>query len=261
MKVNETGMSEYLPEGVKVKSLYKAMQILFYFTKGKEELGVTELAEKSGMLKSSVYNILSTFEVCGIVERSTKTNKYRLGVRVLELSNQFYQNNDIRQVMRPFMQQVADEEEECVYLAVMSGLDVVYIDAAFPSSAAGGRNMTGVTAPPYCTGIGKAMLAFADDEEIERVINAGMEEFTHNTIKDGKRLKEELEWIKKNGYSVDNMEHEYGVKCVAVPIRNKEGLVIGAYSISGPSPRFSSERVKRLAEILQNRADQVKNQL
>lgn len=254
-------MNENLPEGVKVKSLYKAMQVLFYFTREVDELGVTELAQKSGMLKSSVHNILSTFEACGIVERNKKTNKYRLGVRVLELSNQFYQNNDIRQVMKPFMQQIADQEEECVYLAVMSDLDVVYIDAAFPAASTGGRNMTGVTAPPYCTGIGKAMLAFANEELIKRVEEGGMEPFTHNTITDGERLREELDQIRQRGFSIDNMEHEYGVKCVAVPIRNKEGAVIGAYSISGPSPRFNADRIKRLAASLQNMAKQVQNQL
>lgn len=259
--MKEMSIKEIMPEGVKVKSLYKAIQVLFYFTRENEELGVTELAEKSGMLKSSVYNILSTFEVCGIMERNKKTNKYRLGVRVLELSNQFYQNNDIRQVMKPFMQQIADNEEECVYLAVLSDLDVVYIDASFPSSVTGGRNMTGVTAPTYCTGIGKAMLAFAQDELIDRVADHGFQSFTHNTITDKDKLREELEQIRQRGYSVDNMEHEHGIKCVAVPIFNKEEQVIGGYSISGPSPRFNSERIKKLAVMLQNTAMQVQNQL
>ena len=121
--------------------------------------------------------------------------------------------------------------------------------------------MTGVTAPPYCTGIGKAMLAFAHEEVINRVEEGGMEPFTHNTITNGEKLREELGQIRQRGFSIDNMEHEYGVKCVAVPIRNKEGAVIGAYSISGPSPRFNADRIKRLASSLQNMAKQVKNQL
>ena len=254
-------ISENIPEGVKVKSLYKAIQVLFFFTRENEELGVTELADKSGMLKSSVYNILSTFEVCGIVERNKKTNKYRLGVRVLELSNQFYQNNDIKLVMKPFMQQIADLEEECVYLAVLSDLDVVYIDAAFPASSTGGRNMTGVTAPTYCTGIGKAMLAYERAEVIDRVVEVGFQSFTHNTITTGEKLKEELEQIRQRGYSIDNMEHEHGIKCVAVPIVNKEGQVVGGYSISGPSPRFNADRIKKLAVMLQNTAKLVQNQL
>lgn len=254
-------MDKNFPEGVKVKSLYKAIQVLFYFTKGKEELGVTELAEMSGMLKSSVYNILSTFEVSGIVERNENNNKYHLGVRVLELSNQFYQNNDIRQVMKPFMQQIANQEEECMYLAVMRDTNVIYIDAAFPEAVTGGRNMTGVTAPSYCTGIGKAILAYAEEAVVERVIAQGLQPFTQHTILDGGKLKEELEQIRIREYAVDHMEHEHGVKCVAVPVRNKEGLVIGAYSISGPSPRFNAERIKKLAAILQNTAIHVRGQL
>ena len=87
-----------VPEDIKVKSLYKAVQLLFYFAEEDRELGITELAEKSGLLKSSIYNMLSTYEACGLVKRNPLTNKYNLGIRVLELSSQFYRNNDVRHV-------------------------------------------------------------------------------------------------------------------------------------------------------------------
>lgn len=250
-----------VPEGIKVKSLYKAVQLLFYFTDEEREIGVTELASKSGLLKSSVHNILSTYEECGLVKRNPNTNKYQLGVRVLELSSQFYRNNDVRQIMHPCMAAIANQEEECVYLAVMHDTEVVYVDAAFPSAATGGRNMTGVTAAAYCTGIGKAILAFQPASTVERVILEGFYPFTQNTIVDGECLKKELEVTRKRGYSIDNMEHEYGVKCVAAPIRNKEGKVVAAYSISGPSPRFDDNRIKRLADVLISNAASVSYQI
>lgn len=249
------------PDGIKVKSLYKAVQLLFYFTDEDKELGITELAVKSGLLKSTVYNILSTYEECGIVKKNPNTNKYQLGIRVLELSNQFYRNNDVRQIMRPYMESIANQEEECVYLAVLHDTEVIYVDAAFPSAATGGRNMTGVTAAAYCTGIGKAILAYQTESAVEQVIVKGFYPFTQNTITKGEDLKKELEIIRQRGYSVDNMEHEYGVKCVAVPIKNKEGKVIAAYSISGPSPRFDDSRIKRLAEELISNASKVVYQL
>ncbi len=98
-----------MPEHVKVKSLYKAIQLLFYFTEEERELGITEIAEKSGLLKSSVHNMLSTYEECGLVRRNPYTNKYHLGERVLELSNHFYRNNDVRQVAKPYMVKLANE--------------------------------------------------------------------------------------------------------------------------------------------------------
>lgn len=241
-----------LPEQVKVKSLYKAVQLLFYFSGEDKELGVTELAQRSGVLKSTVYNVLATYEACGIVERNPRTNKYRLGLKILELSNQFYRNSGIRQVMRPYMDELAAQSGECVYLAARQDRDIIYMDAAFPPGSVGGRNMVGVSAPSYCTGIGKAILAFEPEEVWERVIGVqgGLKAFTENTITDGEALKRELVTIRSRGYSIDNMEHEYGVKCVAAPVKNYEGRVLAAISISGPSLRFSEERVENLAGIL-----------
>lgn len=252
MRQENEGRGNNLPEQVKVKSLYKAVQLLFYFSGEDKELGVTELAQKSGVLKSTVYNVLATYEACGIVERNPRTNKYRLGLKILELSNQFYRNSDIRQVMRPYMDELAAQSGECVYLAARQDREIIYMDAAFPPGSVGGRNMVGVSAPSYCTGIGKAILAFEPEEVWDRVldVSGGLKAFTENTITDGDALKKELETIRHRGYSIDNMEHEYGVKCVAAPVKNYEGRVLAAISISGPSLRFSEERVENLAGIL-----------
>lgn len=250
-----------VPEHIKVKSLYKAVQLLFYFTEEDRELGITELAEKSGLLKSSIYNMLSTYEECGLVKRNPDTNKYYLGVRVLELSNQFYRNNDVRHVVKPHMREIADRVGETVYLAVVSSTEVIYLDGAFPSSSTGGRNMTGLKAPLYCTGIGKAMLAYGQESLADEVIAEGMFPFTQNTITDGDALKRELAMIRERGYAIDNMEHEYGIKCVAVPIRSSENRVVAAYSISGPSPRFDKARIEELAGMLLEHADMIKVRL
>lgn len=250
-----------IPEQVKVKSLYKAIQLLFYFAEEDTELGVTELAEKSGLLKSSVHNMLSTYEECGLVKRNPVTNKYHLGVRVLELSNQFYRNNDVRHVVGPYMKKLANSVGEAVYLAVPNGTEVIYLDGVFPSDSAGGRNMTGLTAPLYCTGIGKAILANSSEQLVRDVLSEEFVQFTPNTIMDEKGLREELDRIRRMGYSIDNMEHEYGIRCVAVPLRNSEGRVVAAWSISGPSLRMSDERLAELAMLLQERADMLKMML
>lgn len=250
-----------VPEDIKVKSLYKAVQLLFYFAEEDRELGITELAEKSGLLKSSIYNMLSTYEACGLVKRNPLTNKYNLGIRVLELSSQFYRNNDVRHVVKPHMAEIANCTGESVFLAVANGTEVIYLDGAFSSSSTGGRNMTGVTAPLYCTGIGKAMLAYAPEEAVNEVIAKGLLPFTQNTIINGENLKNELIKIREKGYSVDNMEHEYGIKCVAVPIRNAENQVVAACSISGPSPRLGDDKLEELAGILKHHADMVRMML
>lgn len=256
---NEEGIK--VPDSIKVKSLYKAIQLLFYFTEEDRDLGITELAEKSGLLKSSIHNMLSTYEECGLVKRNPDTNKYHLGVRVLELSNQFYRNNDVRQVVKPHMSEIANQTGETVFLGVLNGTEVIYLDAAFPDFSTGGRNMTGLKAPLYCTGIGKAMLAYEPESKVDEVVEAGLISFTKNTIVDKEALREELETVREKGYAIDNMEHEYGIKCVAMPIRNAENRVVAACSITGPSPRFTDKKMMELEEILRKHTELLKVRL
>lgn len=121
--------------------------------------------------------------------------------------------------------------------------------------------MTGLKAPLYCTGIGKALLAYAGPEKVDEVIGEGLYSFTKDTITDGEKLKEELAVVRERGYSTDNMEHEYGIKCVAIPIRNGEDQVVAACSVTGPSPRFTEKRIAELAEILKKHAVELKKML
>lgn len=237
-------------EDPKVKSLFKALKLLDCFVGVAGDLGVTELSEKTGMLKSSVHNVLSTYEMCGYVERNPQTNRYRLGAKFLVFSNQFYQHNDIRQLIRPYAEQIAAKTDETVYLAELLGNNVIYIDAIYPVSHMGGRNVVGIRASTYCTGIGKALLAYQSQEFIDGVIKQGLKRYTDHTITDPVRLMEELSLIRSRGYAVDNMEHEFGIKCVAAPIRNCQNEVVAALSVSGPSPRFSDAETKRYADLL-----------
>ncbi len=237
-------------ENIKVKSLYKAIKLLDYFVSSSTEIGVTELSKKTGMLKSSVHNILSTFEVCGIVERNPQTSRYHLGAKVLEYSNHFYQNNDIRKIIRPSAEELAELTGETIYIAKLFNYHVIYLDAVYPKACIGGRNVIGIRADAYCTGLGKALLAYQELSIIDDVIGRGLVAYTKNTITDPKSLMKELELIRQRGYAIDNMEHEHGIKCVAVPLFNIAGQVVSAMSISGPSLRFGENKIKEYIKVL-----------
>jgi len=239
-------------EEVKVKSLYKALKLLDFFTIDSPERGISELAELSGMYKSSVHNIVTTFEKCGFLEKNTENNKYRLGVKILQLNHTLYMTNDLRNTVRPYMEKICQYCNEYVYFAIPSENEVIYLDAVYPSGIISGRSIIGIKAPMYCTGIGKAILAHMTTDEIEKVIAAGLISFTPNTITQKDKLLKELELIRERGYAIDNMEHEYGIKCVAVPIRNIRGSVIAAISVSGPSLRFTDEKIAEYARFLLN---------
>lgn len=250
-----------LPEGVKVRSLYKAIKLLDYFNSAHPERGISELAELSGMLKSSVYNILSTYEVCGIIEKDPKTSQYRLGLKILELSNVLSQDDVFWQIIRPFMEELTDQTGETVFLATPYGTNIIYREAAFPKHAMSARAIKGVVAPMYCTSLGKAILSGMNSSLTEQVIAAGLEPFTPYTITDPQTFREEISRIRILGYAVDNMEHEYGIKCVGVPLCNERNQVIGAISLSGPSLRFNEQQIVEYAKLLEERAHQIRNRL
>jgi DNA-binding IclR family transcriptional regulator len=128
--------------------------------------------------------------------------------------------------------------------------EVVYIDAVVPSTRMTVRNNIGIRAPLYCTAIGKALLAALSDAEVTRVIALPAQRFTPNTIVDRKMLQEELEKTRRRGFAIDDMEHEYGIKCVGVAVCNPNGRPLCGVSISGPSLRFSQESIERYAKTL-----------
>jgi DNA-binding IclR family transcriptional regulator len=234
--------------GQKIKSLAKALKILECF-KDSPEMGISEISKKMGLYKSNVYDILVTFESLGYVGQN-KNGKYHLGFKILELSHVITGYMGFRRNAYPYMLKIAEETGETVYLGVPDGTAVLYLDAAYPSSVFNTRSMLGERAPMYCTGIGKAILANLGKDTWERVFAQPKTKFTENTILDTRRLHDSLTEILAQGYAVDNMEHEHGVKCIGIAIINDLGEVAAGISISGPSLRFDDASIRQFVKLL-----------
>lgn len=244
--------------GATVKTLAKALSVLECFTRETPELGVTAISNRLGLHKSNVHNILSTFEHCGYIERNEQGGKYRLGYKILELSHVINLNLGLHKVVVPFMKALADEVGETVYFAVPKDEMIIYLDGAYPSSSFAIRSMMGEKAEMYCTSLGKAMLAFLPPDKAAIAINRqSMAAFTDTTITDVMALIQELDSVRVRGYSIDNMEHELGIRCVGVPVFSRDGALVGALSISGPSPRITDEAIERYALRLKTIAQQI----
>jgi DNA-binding IclR family transcriptional regulator len=248
-----------MPDEAKVKSLFKAIKILDYFTPDHPERGITELAKMSGLLKSSLHNIVSTFVSGGFLEKSAETGRYRLGLKILELSNNLYLSHDLRILVRPFLEKLCQATGENVYFGTVAENEVIYMDAVMPQATFTGRSIIGIKAPLYCTGIGKALLAFQGPDQVAAVVGQGLKAFTDHTLADPQALEAELALTRARGYAIDNMEHEFGIYCVAVPILNIRGSVVAAMSVSGPQPRFTEEKIRHHLGLLLDSAAQLRN--
>ncbi|MFD0717242.1 IclR family transcriptional regulator [Paenibacillus sp. GCM10027626] len=239
-----------MSEEVKVKTLKKALDILECFSVSTPELGISEISERLGLYKSNVHNIISTFEQCGYIERNEENGKYRLGTKILELSYIINSNLGLHNAIHPPMSALSGEVNEVVYFAVPKGARIMYLEGVYPVNSFSARSMVGETAEMYCTSIGKAILAFLPpDQAIRAISEQSMQRHTPNTITDRSALLDELELTRKRGYSIDNMEHEFGIKCVGVPVFKRDGSLLGAMSISGPSLRVE-DRIEEYAEKL-----------
>lgn len=245
-------------EEPKVKSLLKAMKLLDMFTRPPYEYGVSDIARQFNYPKSSVHNIFSTLALYGMLKYDEATQKYRLGNKAAELGNSFRKSNSLLSIMRPYLAQLSSELKETVFLATVAEDMVLYLDVAHAPQAAGGGEVIGLKAPLYCTGIGKALLSCMDDGHVDHILSKPMRPYTPDTKTTREALWEDIFLIRQRGYSVDNMEHEFGVKCVAVPLLDEDKNLKGAISISGPSLRFPERTIKKYAAMLLDIATEVK---
>ena len=250
-------------EGVKVKSLAKSLELLSCFTSQKPVLGVTEIAERLGVTKSNVHNILSTFVAMGYLDR-LPDGRYQLGLKMLEFAFIINQNLGYPNAVYDIMVDTAGKTGEIVYFGLPYGDRVLYLYVAHPVDRMGVlpyRDILGETAPFYCTGIGKAILAHMPESEWPHRISKERRKYQPGTITDYDAIIEELRATRQRGYAIDNGERERDVRCVGVPIYNALGQLVGGMSTSGPSITMTDEKLGNCARILQTAAIKMRDRI
>ena len=133
-------------DGIKVKSLHRSLTILEYFDRDHPERGISEIVRASGMLKSTVYNIVSTFTKCGYLEKNPATGKYRLGTKILELSNVFQNSDEKPKILKPSMDRLAEECNATVYFAIPAQAEAMYVYSSHPKGMTFTCTVVGVKA-------------------------------------------------------------------------------------------------------------------
>jgi IclR family KDG regulon transcriptional repressor len=245
----------------KVRSVSHVIRILEALRNG-AALTVTELARQLKLAKSSAYEILATLVAEGFVEKDQATNRYQLGLRILELAYSVRHNSELARAAQPLLKKLNKEIDETVQLTVLDGDEILYLDGCESSKQLRTFFNLGEHAPLYCTALGKAILAFLPPKEIERIIKSTkLTPFTANTLTRGESLLKELAKTAQRGYSVDNREHEEDVRCIGAPIFNRAGEVFASISISGPAHRLPEKNDGRIARSLIETAREISHRL
>lgn len=231
-----------------IQSIERAADILELFLTSSQELSLKEISGKVGLSKSTVHGIIKTLEVRGYLKQNSADQKYRLGLKLFELGNKVSSQFDLRQIARPIIQNLVEELKETVHLVLYEREEVIYVEKIDGPRALRIYSQIGKKAPVHCTGVGKAILAYLDEDEVDRILaNTELEAFTKYTLTDKESLKKHLQIIREQGYSTDDEEIELGLKCIGAPIFNHQGKVIAAISCAAPKMRLDIERT---AEVI-----------
>jgi IclR family transcriptional regulator, KDG regulon repressor len=243
--------------GAKVSlTVDKALRILELL--GQEELRLVDLSARLGEHKSTVQRLLVTLHARGFVRHDERTRRYSVGLKVLQLASLALADMDLREAAREPMQRLGDLTQETVHLGVYDEPQIVYIDKIESTFPIRMYSRIGARAESYCTGVGKALIAFLTDYEFERYLQkVSFVKFTPHTITSAEGLREEVKRIRSQGYALDLQEHEEGVRCAAAPVFGLDGRVVGAISMAAPAFRKSESAIERLAPTVVEAAQQV----
>lgn len=239
----------------RIQSIERAVAILNAFSAEEPELGVTDLADRLGLHKSTVHRFLVNLEAAGLVERNRHTSRYRLGLRIFELGGLVLQQMNLWDEALPFLEGLVRDSGETGHLAVLDGGEAVYIEKVEARRALRIPSAIGRGYPAHATSLGKILLAHLSEEaRAEILAERGLARCTPKTIIDGPRLDSELDLIRRQGFAVDEEEYEEGLRCIGAPILGHTGQVVAAIGIGGPVTRVTPQRVDELAELVMNAA-------
>jgi IclR family KDG regulon transcriptional repressor len=235
----------------RIQAIERAVAILNAFSTDRPELGVTELADRLGLHKSTVHRFLVNLETGGLVERNPRTARYRLGLRLFELGGLVLQQLNLWDEALPFLEGLVRDTGETGHLAVLDGGEAIYIEKVEARRALRIPSAVGRGYPAHATNLGKVLLAYLPPEQVRAIVEErGLAAYTPNTIIDLARLEAELVRIRSCGYAVDNEEYDEGLRCIGAPIQDHTGHVVAALGIGGPVTRVTPGRVGELAELV-----------
>lgn len=222
-----------------IASLRGALEVLDQFSQ-RESWSLGDLTQAIGQSKSRVFRSLSTFEDCGYLVRDQETGRYRLGPRLAALSSASAKSEQLRWRALPPLQALAGETGETVQVGILYGDEVVTTQLVEGRHDVRMHCAVGKHSPAYCNALGKVLLAYFPEPEIDAYMEAvERPPVTPNTVVEATALKLQLQVIRQQGYAIDNEERELGLRCVAAPITDDAGHVVASVSLSAPTIRLT----------------------
>jgi IclR family pca regulon transcriptional regulator len=226
-----------------VQSLARGLSVIRAFGHDRPEQTLSEVAREVGLSRSAARRFLLTLVDLGYVKTNGKT--FSLTPRVLDLGYSYLSSLTLPTLAQPHLEELVASTRESSSLAVLDGTDVVYVARVQASRIMSVDITVGTRFPAYVTSMGRAILAFLDEEALERhLAHITFASYTENTVGDVGQLRERLTEVRERGFAVVNQELEQGLRSVAAPVRDPDGQVVAALNVSSLVSRRTEQELE-----------------
>lgn len=254
MEINGLDKSYY------VKAVLKSCELLKNFLE-KPEWSINELSQQMQMHRSSVHRMLVTLAAEGFVEKNDLTEKYRLGLAIMQIGFACLERFELRSEARHLMKEFRRLTEETIDLSIFVDYEVLFIEHLESPQEVNIAASLGRKIPAHCTSPGKVFLAYLDPRERKKYLERPLARYTKNTVVDPAELEVRLADVREKGIAFDIKEHWEEVVSCAVPVRDHRGEVVAALSVPGPASRLLPKLEGELPQLLKETAAKISERI
>jgi IclR family acetate operon transcriptional repressor len=252
------GKTEIAARSGSVQSLLRALSILEFLASAQEGATLAEVVRSTRLAPSTAHRLLTTLQQAKHVQFDPHGARWSVGVKAFVVGSGFLNTRDIGRLCRPLLRRLVDLTGETANLAIEDEGMAVYLVQIESRQTMRAITRPGGRAFLHSSALGKAILAFLPESEVERILaERGMKRFTRRTLDEARKLSSELKNIRKRGFAIDNEEYTPGLRCVAAPVFDEHGHPIAALSVSGPTIRVTSERASELGRMVAATANEL----
>ena len=245
-------------EGHQDGTVGKALDVLDMVASHGRPVRFSDLLARGGLSQGHALPAAPDADQPGHAYLRRRTGTYALGVRLVRLAHAAWAQSSLAPIARPYLDELAQKTGETIHLAQLDLGQVLYVDKRNAAKPVEMFSSAGKVGPAYCTGVGKAMLAYLDEASLQAAISRqSFHRFTPQTLASPELLKAELSAIRARGYGFDREEHEPGIICCAVPILTRQGRVMGALSVTSTTARTTLQALEGQAPLIMDIAARI----
>ena len=245
----------------RLSSVTTAIHLLKTFSEADAELGISELAKRLGVAKSTVHRLASALLDEGLLQQNAATGRYYLGIALFSLGSLVRARLDVAGESKNLLNILRDSSNENARLAVLERQQVVFLHDFESNQTLRLRSSTGQVRPAYCTAEGLCLLSGLQEKELVEFFKLPRKNLTNKTVTDEEKIRQKLLQIKRRGYATEDEECDEGTRCIAAPIYNAEGRIIAAVGIAGPRVRIRKSQFSKVAPTVIETAELISERM